>query len=92
MYDTALRSQNGNNFTWNRGNTFSKIDHIFVTNDLLLAITKYNTVWDFVKSDHAAIQISINLNAENNRGRSYPKLSLTDLKGEGILNEIKTEI
>ena len=92
MYDTALRSQNGNNFTWNRGNTFSKIDHIFLTNNLLLAITKYNTVWDFVKSDHAAIQISINLNTENNRGRSYPKLNLTDLKGEGIINEIKTEI
>ena len=92
MYDSALRSQNGNNFTWNRGNTFSKIDHIFVTHDLLLATTNYSTVWDFVKSDHAAIQISINLNPENKRGRSYPKLSLTDLKGDGTVKEIKEEI
>ena len=92
MYDTALRSQNGNNFTWSRGNTFSKIDHMFVTHDLLVATTKYSKVWDFVKSDHAAIQIAINLNTENNRGRSYPKLSLTDLKGDGIVKEIKAEI
>ena len=28
LYDSTLRSQNGNNFTWNRGNTFSKIDHV----------------------------------------------------------------
>ena len=92
LYDTVLRSQNGNNFTWNRGNTFSKIDHIFVTHDLLVSTTKYNTIWDFVKSDHAAIQILIKFNTENNRGRSYPKLSLMDLKGEGVVKEIKAEI
>ena len=92
LYDTALRSQNGNNFTWNRGNTFSKIDHIFVSHDLLVSTSKYNTIWDFVKSDHAAIQISIKFNSVNNRGRSYPKLNLMDLKGEGVVNEIKAEI
>ena len=92
MYDTAVRSQNGNNFTWNRGNTFSKIDHIFVTHDLLNSITAYNTIWDFIKSDHAAIQISINLDKECIRGRSYPKLSLIDLKAEGAVTAIKTEI
>ena len=92
MYDTALRSQNGNNFTWNRGNTFSKIDHIFVTHDLLASTTKYDTIWDIVKSDHAAIQISIDLKGKQNQGRSYPKLSLIDLKGEGTVCEIKAEI
>ena len=92
MYDSALRSQNGNNFTWNRGNTFSKIDHIFVTHDLLVSTTKYDTIWDLVKSDHAAIQISINLDCKSNRGRSYPKLSLIDLKGDGVVGEIKAEI
>ena len=92
MYDSALRSQNGNNFTWNRGNMFSKIDHIFVTHDLLVSTTKYDTIWDLVKSDHAAIQISINLDCKSNRGRSYPKLSLIDLKGDGVVGEIKAEI
>ena len=92
MYDSALRSQKGNNFTWNRGNTFSKIDHIFVTHDLLVSISDYNTIWDFVKSDHAAIQLTINLDGKSSRGRSYPKLSLIDLKGDGVVTEIKTEI
>ena len=92
MYDSAIRSQNGNNFTWNRGEIFSKIDHIFVTHDLLASTTKYNTIWDLVKSDHAAIQISINLEVKSNRGRSYPKLSLSDLKGNGVIGEIRDEI
>ena len=92
LYDSALRSQNGNNFTWNRGNTFSKIDHVFVSRDLLESISKYNTIWDLIKSDHAAIQISINLNSNNIRGRSYPKLSLMDLKGNDVVKSIKEEI
>ena len=92
MYNTAVRSQNGNNFTWSRGNTFSKIDHIFVTHDLLDSITGYNTIWDFIKSDHAAIELTINLDSKNSRGRSYPKLSLIDLKGDGVVNTIKSEI
>ena len=92
MYDSTLRSQNGNNFTWNRGNTFSKIDHVFVSRDLLEPTTKYTTVWDLIKSDHAAIQLSINLNNTCNRGRSYPKLSLIDLKGEDTVRIIKEEI
>ena len=92
MYDSVLRSQNGNNFTWNRGNTFSKIDHIFVSHDLLTSTTNYNTIWDLIKSDHAAIHISINLESKQHRGRSYPKLSLIDLKGEGVIGEIKAEI
>ena len=92
MYDSALRSQNGNNYTWNRGNTFSKIDHIFVSHDLLVSITDYNTIWDFIKSDHAAIQLSINLDNKSSRGSSYPKLNLSDLKGDGVITEIKAEI
>ena len=92
LYDSALRSQNGNNFTWNRGNTFSKIDHVFVTKDLLESTTKYSTIWDLIKSDHAAIQILIDFNSNYNRGRSYPKLSLIDLKGDDIVKDIKAEI
>ena len=92
MYDSAIRSQNGNNFTWNRGEIFSKIDYMFVTHDLLVSTTKYDTIWDLIKSDHAAIQISINLEVKSNRGRSYPKLSLIDLKVDGVVREIRDEI
>ena len=87
-----IRSQNGNNFTWNRGNTFSKIDHVFLSKDLLESTIKYNTIWDLIKSDHAVIQISINLNSNYSRGRSYPKLSLIDLKGDNTIRIIKAEI
>ena len=92
LYDSVLRSQNGNNFTWNRGNTFSKIDHVFVSKDILEATVKYSTLWDLIKSDHAAIQITINFNSNCSRGRSYPKLSLLDLKGDDTVRIIREEI
>ena len=92
LYDSVLRSSNGNNFTWNRGKTFSKIDHIFVSEDILTSTNRYNTIWDLVKSDHAAIQISLKVNSCRQRGRSYPKLSLLDLKDEGRIAAVKEEI
>ena len=92
MYDSVLRSSNGNNYTWNRGNTFSKLDYIFISSDLLDLISSYDTIWDLVNSDHAAIKIVINLNNATKRGRSYPKLFLSDLKSEGAVELIKQEI
>ena len=92
MYDTTLRSQSGNNFTWNRGNTFSKIDHIFVSLEFLNAIMEYQTIWNFVKSDHAAISIKLKFNHAQQRGRSFPKLALGDLKSEGALELVRGEI
>ena len=83
LYDTTLRSSNGNNYTWNRGNIFSKIDYIFVNGELLNCIKQYNTIWDLVVSDHAAICVNIDLSkSEQKRGRSYPKLSNLDISAK----------
>ena len=92
MYDSALRSSNGNNFTWNRGDIFSKIDHIFLSVDLLESTKAYNTIWDLVKSDHAAINIKVRRKDINRRGFSYPKLYLSDLRINGATELIKAEI
>ena len=92
LFDSVLRSPNGNNFTWNRGDIFSKLDYIFVSADLLEKIITYNTIWDLIKSDHAAIKLSISLDNSCKRGRSYPKLYLADLKGEGTVEAIRDEI
>ena len=48
LYDSVLRSNQGNNFTWCRDKTFSKTDHIFVCENILKAIKKYDTIWDLV--------------------------------------------
>ena len=92
LYDSVLRSPNGNNFTWNRGDIFSKLDYIFISADLLDVIGVYDTIWDLVKSDHAAIKLSLTFDNPCKRGRSYPKLFLSDLKGEGIIEAIRDEI
>ena len=92
LYDSVLRSPNGNNYTWNRGNTFSKLDYIFVSADLLDLTTSYDTIWDLVKSDHAAIKICIKLDGSTKRGKSYPKLFLSDIKSDGAIEHIKNEI
>ena len=92
LFDSVLKSSNGNNYTWNRGNTFSKIDYIFVSDDMLYGIKKYETVWDLVKSDHAAICLDIAFNKTRNKGRSYPKLSSLDIANKSDCNEIRNEI
>ena len=92
LSNSDIKSPYGNNFTWNRGSVFSKIDAIFVCCTLLNAITKYNTIWDFVKSDHAAIWLEIELNRGTARGRSYPKLNGNDLKAPGAFQEVRGEI
>ena len=79
LYDTVLRSNNGNNFNWCRDKTFSKIDHIFVCENILRPITNYHTIWDLVKSDHAAISITINFLKVVRRDKSYPKLNASDI-------------
>ena len=92
LYNSSLQSSNGNNFTWNRGDTFSKIDHIFVSHDLLNSLNSYDTIWNFVKSDHAAIKISIAFDNSIKRGRSFTKLFLSDLKEDGAIEFIRKEI
>ena len=93
LFDSVLRSPNGNNFTWNRVNIFSKIDYIYLDQELLGNIKGYYTVWDLVKSDHAAICIDLNiLGVNQNRGRSYPKLSHLDLKNKEDCDNIRSAI
>ena len=48
LIDSVVRSNQGNNFTWCRDKTFSKTDHIFVCENILKAIKKYDTIWDLV--------------------------------------------
>ena len=92
LYDSVLRSNFGNNFTWNRGNTFSKIDYIYLSPELLNVIKIYDTVWDLVKSDHAAICLTLKFNEMILRGRSYVKLSQNDLTSESDRESISLEI
>ena len=92
LYNSVLRSNQGNNFTWCRDKTFSKIDHIFVCENILKAIRKYDTIWDLVKLDHAAISLKINLTTEAKRGKSYPKLSMLDISNKNNKEELKKEI
>ena len=92
LYDSVLRSNNGNNYTWCRDKTFSKIDHIFVCENILRSITKYDTIWDLVKSDHAAISINANFHTEARRGKSYPKLNASDISSKYNKEELRKEI
>ena len=92
LLDTVARSNKGNNYTWNRGNLFSKIDYIFCCNNLFDVINEYNTIWDYVRSDHAAIQAKVNLNATTSHGRSYPKLNSTDISNTVDKEALRKEI
>ena len=92
LYDSVLRSNQGNNFTWCRDKTFSKIDHIFVCENILKSIGNYDTIWDLVKSDHAAIKLNLKFDLEVKRGKSYPKLNAADISSKSNKDELRKEI
>jgi exonuclease III len=50
-----IHSEGG--FTWKRGKIYSRLDHVFVSTNLLKAITNAEINWSFEQSDHASLLI-----------------------------------
>jgi exonuclease III len=79
-------------FTWRRGNKYSRLDYIFISNFVVPSIKKAETNWAFDTSDHAAVIITI-MNQEIKKGpgiaRVNTKIIEDPKKSEEIANEIK---
>ena len=64
--------------TWNHGDKFSCIDYIIVSKHLFSSIKKHSTIWGVDKSDHAAVEVSMDLNCEKGRGLFRPDSTFLD--------------
>jgi exonuclease III len=55
LVDSFTAVNNGTGFTWNRGKCYSRLDYIYVSNELQSKISSSKVDWAFERSDHAAL-------------------------------------
>ncbi len=48
-------------YTWSRGQCYSRLDYIFISENITRHMVKAENIWHLEKSDHAAVQISFKL-------------------------------
>jgi exonuclease III len=79
-------------YTWKRGNQYSRLDHIFVSRELLPLITSALTDWSFDKSDHAAVILTIDKKEEVQKGPGIVKINVKILEDVKVANDVGMEI
>jgi len=64
--------------SWNHGSKFSTLDYIFLSRHLSKFITSYSTTWGVDKSDHAAIELTIDTGRSRGKGMFRPDCTFLD--------------
>ncbi len=77
-------------YTWNHGNKFSTLDYVIVSDHIAKFVSKHNIMWGIDKSDHAAIEVTVDLNIVKGSGMFRPDSSFLD-KPE-LANEFSNEL
>jgi exonuclease III len=75
-------------FTWKRAMTFSRLDYIFVSKEVLTNITSAKVDWAFENSDHAAVIISVKIDSETIKGPGTTKLNVEILNNPAVVKKI----
>jgi exonuclease III len=78
--------------TWKRGECYSRLDYIFLSNHLFNKITKTELDWAFEKSDHAALLIYLKEDIKTKQGPGLPKINTKILEDPVVTMEIGNEI
>ena len=92
LKDAFREKQPKNGFTWKRGNCYSRLDHIFVSEELIPHVKKAILDWCLDKSDHAAVIIEIVEENPTIRGPGIVKLNTKTLEDPTVVREIENEV
>jgi exonuclease III len=89
----AYRTRNQNEgFTWNRGTSYSRLDHIFISANSINRVKKVTTNWCLEKSDHAAVTVHL-LNVEKlQKGPGIVKVNTKILDDQLAILQVANEI
>jgi exonuclease III len=83
-------------YTWKRGNCYSRLDYLFISEGLAKNISYVDTDWAFGKTDHAAVKMGLTFNEEIKKGPGTIKLNMNLLSNKitkiKIGEEIKTQL
>jgi exonuclease III len=80
LLDSYRKLNSDPGYTWSRGECYSRLDYIYVSDTLSDNIKSFTINWNFDKSDHAALTISIRLKDEIKKGPGITKVNLDILK------------
>lgn len=79
-------------YTWNRGNCFSRLDYVFVSNLMIKNLVVAEIDWELDKSDHAALKCGFRILEETEKGRGIVGINASLLNNNNSLSIITTNI
>ena len=79
-------------FTWKRGDTYSRLDYVFVSKALAPRVSKAEIDWAFETSDHALVKIIITAPEKIKKGPGIIKVNANILEDKNKLVQISSEI
>ncbi len=79
-------------FTWYRGNCMSRLDMVFVLEDLTNNGVKANLDWSFDNSDHAMLEIAIKIKCKMQKGPGLLRVNCDLLENQVTSSQVEAEI
>jgi exonuclease III len=79
-------------FTWKRGNCYSRLDYILISDELQEKIVKVGLDWCLEKSDHAAVLCNIKLTNNIKKGGGIVRLNSDILKNPDTVKEVGRQL
>ncbi len=79
-------------YTWSRGTCMSRLDMIFITEELENHGIKADVNWGFDVSDHASVKIRFKIKNPLRRGKGLYRVNTSPLDDKDSLEEVKNEI
>ncbi len=79
-------------FTWKRGICYSRLDYVFVSENIKRNINEASAIWSFESSDHAAVKIDLEEKDVPKKGPGIIKVNTKILEDPRTTLEIEKEI
>jgi len=79
-------------YSWYRGACYSRLDHVFVSENITRYISKAENIWNVEKSDHAAVKIGFKLPNEPKQGKGIIKINMKLVESKMEFSRIEAEI
>ena len=92
LFDSYRELNTDPGYTWNRGECYSRLDYIYVSETLKNQIRSSTINWSFDKSDHAALKTSIKIKEEIKKGPGIIKVNVDILKFPDKVALIREEL
>jgi len=92
VVDAYRRTEPNSGYTWKRGDCYSRLDYIFVSNGISHRISVSKLDWAFESSDHAALLTDILVEDTPKKGPGLIKLNTKILENAEVTKKIGEEI